>query len=193
MKKTILCTVLVLTLALTACGKAPSAEVTAAPSAEASAAPTETKPAESAPAAPSEIPTVGEEPAETEDPGAIINVYVSDDTAEHFVILQESADVVDENTVFDALKAAGTIPQEATLLSFSNDGGAITLDVSAEFASVVGTMGTSGEYMLLGSVVNTYLTAFDAQTVTLLSNGNPLETGHNVYFEPMGFFEDNAA
>ena len=107
--------------------------------------------------------------------------------------VQESADTVDENTVFAALKAAGTIPQETSLLSFRNDGGALTLDMSAEFASLVGTMGTSGEYMLLGSVVNTYLTAFDAQTVTLLSNGNPLETGHNVYFEPMGFFEDNAA
>ena len=193
MKKIILCMALVLALALTACGKAPEAEVTAAPSAEASAAPAETKPVESASAAPSEIPTATEEPAEAEEPGAIINVYVSDDTAERFVILQESADTVDENTVFAALKAAGTIPQEATLLSFRNDGGAITLDMSAEFASLVGTMGTSGEYMLLGSVVNTYLTAFDAQTVTLLSNGNPLETGHNVYFEPMGFFEDNAA
>lgn len=193
MKKTILCMVLIPVLAFAACGKAPSAEVTAAPSAETSAAPTETKPAESAPAAPSEIPTVAEEPAETEEPGAIINVYVSDEMAEHFVILQESADVVDENTVFDALKSAGTIPQEATLLSFSNDGGALTLDMSAEFADRVRTMGTSGEYMLLGSVVNTYLTAFDAQTVTLLSNGNPLETGHNVYSEPMGFFEDNAA
>ena len=87
MKKTILCMVLVLTLALTACGKAASAEVTAAPSAEAPAAPAETKPAESAPAAPSEIPTVAEEPAEAEEPGAIINVYVSDEMAEHFVIL----------------------------------------------------------------------------------------------------------
>lgn len=192
MKKTILCMALVLALALTACGKAPSAEVTAAPSAEVTVVPEETKPVETE-AAPSEIPTVAEEPAATEEPKAIINVYVSDEMAEHFVIVQESADVVDENTVFDALKTAGTIPQEATLLSFSNDGGAITLDVSGEFASSVNMMGTSGEYMLLGSVVNTYLTAFDAQTVTLLSNGNPLETGHNVYFEPLGFFEDNVA
>ena len=192
MKKTLLCMVLIFTLALTSCGKAPSAEVTAAPSAEVTVVPEETKPVETE-AAPSEIPTVAEEPAETEEPTAIINVYVSDEMAEHFVIVQESADVVDENTVFDALKAAGTIPQEATLLSFSNDGGAITLDISGEFASTVNMMGTSGEYMLLGSVVNTYLTAFEAQTVTLLSNGNPLETGHNVYFEPLGFFEDNVA
>ena len=192
MKKTILCMVLIFTLALAACGKAPSAEVTAAPSAEVTVVPEETKPVETE-AAPSEIPTVTEEPAATEEPKAIINVYVSDEMAEHFVIVQECADVVDENTVFDALKAAGTIPQEASLLSFSNDGGAITLDMSGEFASTVNMMGTSGEYMLLGGVVNTYLTVFEAQTVTLLSNGNPLETGHNVYFEPLGFFEDNVA
>ena len=192
MKKTILCMVLVLALALAACGKAPSAEVTAAPSAEATIVPEETKPVETE-AAPSEIPTATEEPAEAEEPKAIINVYISDDMAEHFVMIQESADAVDENTVFDALKAAGTIPQETALLSFSNDGGALTLDMSGEFASYVCSMGTSGEYMLLGSVVNTYLTAFEAQTVTLLSNGNPLETGHNVYFEPLGFFADNVA
>ena len=192
MKKTILCMVLISALALAACGNAPSAEVTAAPSAEVTVVPEETKPVETE-AAPSEIPTVTEEPAETEEPTAIINVYVSDDMAEHFVIVQESADAVDENTVFDALKAAGTVPQEASLLSFTNDGGALTLDMSGEFASYVCSMGTSGEYMLLGSVVNTYLTAFDAQTVTLLSNGNPMETGHNVYSEPLGFFEDNVA
>ena len=119
-------------------------------------------------------------------------MYLSDDAAEHFVVRQEKAEAVDENTVFAALKAAGVIPEETKLLSFANDGGALTLDMSGEFAAHVNTLGTSGEYMALGSVVNTYLTAFGADTLTLLSDGAPLETGHNVYDQPLSFYKDNA-
>ena len=43
----------------------------------------------------------------------------------------------------------------------------------------------------MASVVNTALDAFsEARSVRLFYNGAPLETGHNIYDEPMGFFEE---
>ena len=49
-------------------------------------------------------------------------------------------------------------------------------------------MGTSGEYVILGSVVNTFLTAYDADAITLTVDGEVLETGHSVYDQPLTFY-----
>ena len=176
MKKTLLCPAIIFVLLFAGCGKAN--EPVTLPMPEENARPV---------VGPEETPTDA-----AGDDGAVIDVYLSDDAAEHFVVRQEKAETVDENTVFAALKAAGVIPEETKLLSFANDGGALTLDMSGEFAAHVNTLGTSGEYMVLGSVVNTYLTAFGADTLTLLSDGAPLETGHNVYDQPLSFYKDNA-
>ena len=52
------------------------------------------------------------------------------------------------------------------------------------------TMGTAGERMMVGSVVNTFLTAFDkVDKVSILVSGQIFESGHVVYDEPMEFFE----
>ena len=42
-------------------------------------------------------------------------------------------------------------------------------------------LGTTGEYFLVGGIVNTLLDAFDGTDVTLTVNGAALETGHDVY------------
>ena len=43
--------------------------------------------------------------------------------------------------------------------------------------------------MLLGSLVNTMLTCYNAKTLTLTVDGAVLETGHNVYDTPFTLME----
>ena len=43
--------------------------------------------------------------------------------------------------------------------------------------------------MITGSVVNTYITAFQAESVYFTINGNILESGHVVYDFPLTFTE----
>ena len=47
--------------------------------------------------------------------------------------------------------------------------------------------------MLLGSVVNTFLAAFGADSILITADGKALQTGHNVYNEPLTVFSDNVA
>jgi hypothetical protein len=43
--------------------------------------------------------------------------------------------------------------------------------------------------MVLGSLVNTYLSAYQAETVLITVEGQILESGHVIYDFPMGYFE----
>ena len=45
----------------------------------------------------------------------------------------------------------------------------------------VNQMRTAGEYATVGSVVNTYLDAYDAKAVSLLVEGGTWSTGHAEY------------
>ena len=48
---------------------------------------------------------------------------------------------------------------------------------------------TSGEYVILGSVVNTFLTAYDADAIIITVDGEVLETGHSVYDQPLTLYQ----
>ena len=43
--------------------------------------------------------------------------------------------------------------------------------------------------MIMGSVVNTYLSAYDAESVFITVNGEILETGHMIYDFPITYME----
>lgn len=141
------------------------------------------------PAEPGELPADNAE--QSAEPSVKLSIYVSDENAEHFLKQETAVDTLDENTVFAALVSAGVIPEGTELLDFAQNGQALTLDLSADYAAYIQTLGTSGEYMALGCLVNTYLTAFGADTVSITVNGTPLESGHAIYDTPLGFFADN--
>lgn len=133
------------------------------------------------------------EPAQSPaSPGVTITVYTGDETAEHFLTQNVAAEALDENSVFAALKSAGVMPYDVELLDFAQNGGALTLDLSDAYARYIQSLGTSGEYIAIGCLVNTYLTAFGADTVSITVNGAPLESGHAVYDMPLEFYADNA-
>ena len=66
--------------------------------------------------------------------------------------------------------------------------GVIRLDLGAEFGSMINAMGTSGEYMMMGALVNTFLDAYSASGLMLQVDGKTLETGHSIYDFTLEFF-----
>ena len=145
------------------------------------------QPAQSQPTAPAQG-----EPEPSAAPRVNITVYTGAEAAEHFLTQEVAAAALDENSVFAALKSAGVMPDDVELLNFAQNGGALTLDLSDAYASYIQSLGTSGEYIAVGCLVNTYLTAFGADTVSITVNGAPLESGHTVYDMPLEFYADSA-
>ena len=74
-----------------------------------------------------------------------------------------------------------------------NDG-SITIDFNQAFADTVCSMGTSGEFLIVGSVVNTFLDAFQGESVYFTVDEQILESGHETYDHSMTFlsFEQSA-
>ena len=135
----------------------------------------------------------------------MVTLYLPNDTADGFDTVEETVEASPQGIV-DALIAHGVLPEGVTVDAFEtmSDGVetqegdvvsyevgelSITLDLSEEFLSAVTGTGTAGETMVMGSLMNTMLTAYNAQTLTLTCGGEVVETGHAVYDEPMTFFE----
>ena len=71
---------------------------------------------------------------------------------------------------------------EVVATSFSlidNAGGTITLNLSENFQTVLRNSGADLELLLVASVVNTFLSAYDAEVIRITAGGYPLESGHN--------------
>jgi|GEM_PF-2913641 len=78
----------------------------------------------------------------------------------------------------------GALPQGSQALRF--DGG--VLDMNTAFAQTLSQMGSAGEFMMLGSLVNTILGFFELESITITVEDETLETGHEIYDYPLTYF-----
>ena len=84
----------------------------------------------------------------------------------------------------------GALPEGCAVLSFQLDkccGNTAMLDMNAAYAEALSRTGTFGEYLLLGSLVNTFLMFYEIDSISLTADGQVLETGHEVYDYPLTF------
>lgn len=150
--------------------------------------------------APQAAPTTDTQEETTSAPAQMsVTLYLPNDNADGFVtqavtlpreapqntmeqLIQSTALAED---IMEQLIQAGALPEGVRVLSM--EGG--VLDLSSAFLSFLNSMGTSGEYVVMGSVVNTYLTAFGLDRITITVEGNVPETGHSVYDQPLRMYE----
>lgn len=60
----------------------------------------------------------------------------------------------------------------------------IYLDLSKQFNDYIGMMGINGEYIVLAGLTNTFLDAYDADSMVLTIDGKTLKTKHDTYEKP---------
>jgi PBP1b-binding outer membrane lipoprotein LpoB len=112
-------------------------------------------------------------------------LYTPNENVDGFIATQVEGE---DLTPLSALIDAGVLNQEIAVNSVSLDGTNLAIDFNTAFGDLMRTQGTAGERMVMGCVVNTYLSAYDADTVTITVNGEILESGHVIYDFPMEFF-----
>ena len=150
--------------------------------------------------APQAVPSTAAQEETTSAPAQMrITRYLPNDNADGFVTREVTlpreapGDITEQLIQMDALAEdileqlvqAGALPEGVRVLSMDNG----VLDLNSAFLSFLNTMGTSGEYVVMGSVVNTYLTAFGLDHITITVEGNVPETGHSIYDQPLRMYE----
>lgn len=177
MKILMLLTAAVMAFTLCACGKTETVIIP----------PKNSPTVESSAPAESEKP---EAPAESPIPEYVVNIYYGDENAENILYEGLVINELSPQTLLDELYRKGVFSAPVTAGSFTVDNyNVIHLDLDSAFGSQISAMGTSGEQMMMGSLVNTFLDAFDADGLSLTVEGKILETGHVIYDFTLEFFE----
>ena len=93
------------------------------------------------------------------------------------------ADAKDDSdqSLVDALIAAGSLPEGVKVQSSSLENGTLTLDMNAAFGEAIRASGTAGETLKIYALVNTFAQARGATAVLITVDGKVLESGHEVY------------
>lgn len=120
-------------------------------------------------------------------------VYHANPDADKLVKEKVEVDEISPEAVLKALIDAGALTEGIKINSLqeSEKDGEKVLDVdfSQEFSELTGSMGSTGEYMIMGSVCNTFLDAYGCKKIHITVDGGTLSTGHNEYPGYLGFHE----
>lgn len=130
------------------------------------------------------------EPAPEPTPEPVgINIYHADDNFEKLVCEQVEISELSPENIMAALYEQGALSEPVSVNCFLMDKtGVIRLDLGAYFGTIMNSTGTSGEFFIMGALVNTFLDAYDASGLMLQVDGKTLETGHSIYDWTMGFY-----
>lgn len=128
------------------------------------------------------------EPAARETPeGIALHIYSGDEQAENIVQRTVYVEEVNENVVAEQLAAALGMDAGMSVksLTFGMHGGdrVAVLDLDKAFSDYVNRLGVAGEYIVMGSLTNTFLDCYQCGLLLVKTEGRVLETGHTVYEE----------
>ena len=119
-----------------------------------------------------------------------ITIYHGNANADGFETTEFEVEKLNTDVLMEKLIEVGALNEDVVLASMQFKDGGLVLNFNDAFLAQLNTMGTSGERMMVGSVVNTFLAAFNkVDKVSILVSGQIVESGHVIYDEPMGFFE----
>ena len=124
-----------------------------------------------------------------------LTLYLPNENADGWDVTKNQMEQITPDIIIGQLVGAGAIPDSVTVVSFGEDQGEngliLKLDLSSNFAEGLLKMGTAGEYLTMGSVVNSFLDTYQADGIEITAGGNVIETGHTSFEGVLNHFDSN--
>ena len=124
-----------------------------------------------------------------------LTLYLPNENADGWNVTKNQIEQVTPDIIIGQLVGAGAIPDSVTVGRFGEDQGEngliLKLDLSSNFAEGLLNMGTAGEYLTMGSVVNSFLDTYQADGIEITAGGNVIETGHTSFEGVLNHFDSN--
>ena len=146
------------------------------------------------------IPSMGTEPTIETDPTEpeattgtptteyTFTLYVPNEKWDGFIESEITLTALDPHQILQCLQDAGVVGEDVAILSATVDGNSmLTLDMNEAFLMDIYAMGATGESMLMGSLVNTFLSAFryaHCKCMMVTAEGEIIRSGHVDYDFP---------
>lgn len=119
--------------------------------------------------------------------GMLLRVYCGDEQAEHIVCRTVSVEEVTEQVIMQTLIQELNLDEKAGLkeISFGVYGGdkVVLLDLNQAFGDYLKKLSQQGETIVMGSLTNTFLDAYQSELLLVTVEGKVLDTGRDVYEE----------
>lgn len=130
-----------------------------------------------------------------EDKAYVITIFSPNENVDGLIAEQTEIAELNESLVLDELIQMKVVLEGTRINKFEkredNDKVCLIVDFNDKLADLLYSCGTSGEYVVMASIVNTYLEAYDAESFEFTINGEVFESGHIIYDEPLAFFNMN--
>ena len=128
--------------------------------------------------------------AEQEQQGVPLTIFYGNDTAEFLLSRTVMVPEINAGEIIGQLQEAQVLGGDTTLLRMEiGSDGCMILDFNEAFGQQLGMYGSAGEYLMVGSTVNTFLTAFpECDRVRILVEGESCSYGQMDYSQPFDQF-----
>ena len=118
-----------------------------------------------------------------------VYLYLPNDNVDGFDAVLSTIKGFSAGAVVEALIDAGVFNEDVAVNSCRLNGegsnATVVIDMNAAFGEAMKRTGTTGEYMMMGSLVNSLLEVFGASAAEVTVDGQILETGHSIYDFPL--------
>lgn len=122
----------------------------------------------------------------TEVAPVIINIYSANENWDGYSIDEVSVESVTPFVIWDILKSYRMVPPGAQVNSLTkievNGEKYLELDITEDFLIYIRGLGTAGEGMVMGSIVNTFIDAYGVTRVRVMVEGEGFVSGHAEYY-----------
>lgn len=128
--------------------------------------------------------------AAQEQQGVPLTIFFGNDTAEFLISKTVTVPEINAGEIIGQLQEAQVLGGDTTLLRMEiGSDGCMNLDFNSAFGQQLGMYGSAGEYLMVGSTVNTFLTAFpECDRAQILIEGEPCSYGQMDYSQPFKQF-----